>query len=158
MLAIECILKLWKVLDVWSTLVYLLHYILKCIHLDWRWLLGPFIYVLIQTLRLIVYIISIPDEELYSDTAVRCIASYVVKIIWCSRWLVPILGLCIALFAVAEGWLLLKIGWFFLFCHIQNDNRLILKKNVTPSYQAMLTDFWLFYYRILASTCFANFW
>ena len=27
----------------------------------------------------------------------------------------PILRLCIALFAVAEGWLLLDIGWFVLF-------------------------------------------
>ena len=27
----------------------------------------------------------------------------------------PVLGLCVALFAVAEGWLLLDIGWFVLF-------------------------------------------
>ena len=34
------------------------------------------------------------------------------------RWfwnLPPVLWLCIALFAVAEGWLLLDIGWFVLF-------------------------------------------
>ena len=27
-----------------------------------------------------------PDEELFSETAVGCTASYFVKIIWCSRW------------------------------------------------------------------------
>ena len=64
----------------------LLHYILKCIHLEWRWLFGPFRYMLIQTVWLIVYIISIPDEELFSETAVGCTASYFVKIIWCSCW------------------------------------------------------------------------
>ena len=39
-------------------------------------------------------------------------------IIWCSRWFCnphPILRLFIALFAVAEGLLLLDIGWFVLF-------------------------------------------
>ena len=95
-----------------------LHYIFKCIHLEWRWLFGPFRYVLIQTVRFIVYIISIPDEKLFSVTAVGCITSYFVKIIWCSRWLStppPILRLYIALFAVAEGWLLLDIGGFVLF-------------------------------------------
>ena len=33
-----------------------------------------------------VYCISIPDEELFSETAVGCTASYFVKILWCSRW------------------------------------------------------------------------
>ena len=33
-----------------------------------------------------VLIISIPDEELFSETAVGCTASYFVKIIWCFRW------------------------------------------------------------------------
>ena len=33
-----------------------------------------------------VKIISIPDEELFSETYVGCTASYFVKIIWCSRW------------------------------------------------------------------------
>ena len=58
-----------------------------------------------------------PDEELFSQTVVGCTASYFVKIIWCSRWFCnpPILRVCIALFAVAEGWLLLDIGWFILF-------------------------------------------
>ena len=69
----------------WCTLVQLLHYILNCIHLKWRWLFGPFRYMLIQTVRFIVWIISIPDEELFSETAVGCTASYFVKYIWCSR-------------------------------------------------------------------------
>ena len=30
--------------------------------------------------------VLIPDEELLSETAVGCIASYFVKIIWCSGW------------------------------------------------------------------------
>ena len=64
----------------------MLHYILKCIHLEWRWLFGPFRYMFIQTVWLIVLIISIPDEELFSETAVGCTASYFVKIIWCSCW------------------------------------------------------------------------
>ena len=42
----------------------LLHYIPKCIHLEWRWLFGTFRYMLIQTVWLIVKIISIPDEDL----------------------------------------------------------------------------------------------
>ena len=96
----------------------MLHYILKCIHLEWRWLFGPFRYMLIQTVWLIVYIISIPDEELFFETFVGCTASYFVKIIWCSCWFCtppPILRLNIAYFAVAEGWLLLDIGLFVLF-------------------------------------------
>ena len=42
--------------------------------------------MLIQTVWLIVLIISIPDEELFSETAVGCTASYFVNIIWCSCW------------------------------------------------------------------------
>ena len=38
-------------------------------------------YMLIQTVPYIVQIISIPDEELFSETSVGCIASYFVKII-----------------------------------------------------------------------------
>ena len=34
----------------------------------------------------LVYIISIPDEELFSETTVGSTASYFVKIILCSRW------------------------------------------------------------------------
>ena len=70
-----------------------------------------------QTVRVFVKIISIPDEELFSETAVGCTASYFVKIIWCSRWFGPPFHLrkFPALFAVAEGWLLLNIEWFFVF-------------------------------------------
>ena len=116
--------KIW-INTLWCTLVQLLHYILKCIHLEWRWLFGPFRYMLIQTVWLNVLIISIPDEELFSETAVGCTASYFVKIIWCSCWFwtpPPILRLSIAYFAVAEGWLLLVIGWFVLFFFIQINN------------------------------------
>ena len=45
------------------------------------WLFGPFRYMIIQIVWLIVKIISIPDEELFSETAVGCTASYFVKII-----------------------------------------------------------------------------
>ena len=36
--------------------------------------------MLIQTVRFIVKIISIPDEELFSETAVGCTASYFLKV------------------------------------------------------------------------------
>ena len=56
MLAIECIWsygKFW-INTIWCTWVQMLHYILKCIHLEWRWLFGPFRYMLIQTVWPIV--------------------------------------------------------------------------------------------------------
>ena len=59
--------------------------------------------------------IIFPDEELFSETSVGCIASYFVLIIWCSRWfciLPSLLRHCIAIFAIAEGWLLLDMGLF----------------------------------------------
>ena len=46
-------------------------------------------------LKLNYDIISIPDEELFSETYVGCTASYFVLIIWCSRWF------CIPLFWVS---------------------------------------------------------
>ena len=74
-----------------------------------------------QTVRVFVKIILIiPDEELIFEAFVGCTASYFVKTIWCSRWFLqnlrppPHLRQCIALFAVAEGWVLLDIGWFIL--------------------------------------------
>ena len=72
--------------SLWCTLVQLLHYILKCIHLEWRWLFGPFTYMLVQTVWFILKIISIPYEEWFSGTTVGCTATYFVKIIWWSRW------------------------------------------------------------------------
>ena len=54
----------------------------------------------------------------FSETAVECTASYLVYMIWCSRWFCcpyPHLMQCIALFVVDEGLLLLDIGWFVLF-------------------------------------------
>ena len=72
----------------------------------------------IQTDRNFVKIISIPEKELFSETAVGYTASYFFKIIWCSRWFCissPRLRQRIALFAFIEGWLLLDIGWFVVF-------------------------------------------
>ena len=51
--------SIWKMAEMYisereCTLVQLLHYILKCIHLEWRWLFGPFRYIWIQTVWLIV--------------------------------------------------------------------------------------------------------
>ena len=45
-------------------------------------------------------------------TTVRCTASYFVKIMWCSLCFVtpPHLRLCIALFAIVEGWLLVRVS------------------------------------------------
>ena len=52
------------------------------IHLIWNGIKCPWNYILIQTVRFRVLIISIPDEELFSETTVGCIASYLVQIIW----------------------------------------------------------------------------
>ena len=38
------------------------------------------------TVRVFVKIVSIADEELFSETAVGCTGPYFVLIIWCSRW------------------------------------------------------------------------
>ena len=86
----------------------MLHYILKCNHF------GMTIF------RDFVKIISIPDEELFSKTAVGCTAPHLILIIWCSHWFCTPsshLRQCIALYTVAEGWLLLDIGWFVLLFH-----------------------------------------
>ena len=57
----------------------------------------------------------------FSGTTVGRTASYFFKIIWYSRWfcnLSPHFGQCLALFAVAEGRLLLDPGWFVLLLHV----------------------------------------
>ena len=61
---------------------------------------------------------SLQGYALWVHSFFDLILFYFVKIIWCSCWLCtppPILRLNIAYFAVAEGWLLLDIGWFVLF-------------------------------------------
>ena len=65
-------------------------------------------------------IISISDEELFSEAVVGWTVSHFVKRIWCSRWFCnnPLFG---SLFAVTEGWLLLDIGWCVLFFYIVNN-------------------------------------
>ena len=78
----------------------LLHFILKCNYFG------------MIAVSVFVKIISIPDEALLSETFVGCTASYFVKIIhvpvdFC---IPPLLRQCIAIYAVAEGWLLLDIG------------------------------------------------
>ena len=62
--------------------------------------------MLIQTVRFIVQIISIPEEELFSETTLT--KSYDIPVGFVHH---PVISrLCNALFAVAEGWLLLDIG------------------------------------------------
>ena len=88
MLAIESYLKLWKVSDKYFVMnisataaLYSKMYSFGMTFVIWSFYIYNFRYMLIQTVRLIVYFISIPDEELCSETAVGCTASYFVKII-----------------------------------------------------------------------------
>ena len=67
--------------------------------------------MLIQNVRFIVLIISMPGEELFSETTVGTLSKlYIYDVPVGFVIPLPILRLCIALFAVAEGWLLLDIG------------------------------------------------
>ena len=50
----------------------------------------------------------------FSEKAVRCNASYFVKIIWCSRWFCNPLFFNVV-YCFICGWLLLDFGWFVLF-------------------------------------------
>ena len=77
----------------------------------------------IDTVWAFIKILSIPDEEWFSETAVGYTATYFIKILLCSRWfcIPPHLRQCIVLFAVAEGWLLLDIGWFALLLYNDDD-------------------------------------
>ena len=99
-------------------IIEILYCIKKCIHLEWRWLFDLCWYILIQTVRFIVLIINIPDEKLFSETAVGAALHtlskfYDVPVVFV--YPLPILRLRIALFAIYEGWLLLNIEWFVLF-------------------------------------------
>ena len=122
-------------------LVQLLHYILNCIHLEWRWLFGPFRYMWIQTVR---------SKLLASWWGIifRNVRR-VHRFILCQNYMMfplvlnpppPILRLCIDLFAVAKGWLLLDIGWFVLFlqnkiCEIPHQHNTIKHtgKHLSPN-------------------------
>ena len=90
MLVRECILiygKNW-IRTLRCTLVQPLHYILKCNNLEWRWFIWSF-YIYVNTncsVYCLILIISIPNEELFSETAVGCIASYFVS----KLYLVPV--------------------------------------------------------------------
>ena len=62
---------------------------------------------------------------LFSETGVGCTALFFVKTIWCLFCIPPppLLSLCIALFAVAEGWPSLDIGylfWSWIICFRRN--------------------------------------
>ena len=68
------------------------------------------------TVPVFVKTIRIPDDDLFSETIVGCTASYFVKTMFTMNFVHPFhLSQCIDLIAVAEGWLLLDIGWFVLF-------------------------------------------
>ena len=61
--------------------------------------------------------------------------------------------MCIALFAVAEGWLLLDIGWFVLFLKFKDDPYTVsLDRDTDPqclfSQSAMLHYYFKTLYRI----------
>ena len=129
--------KFW-INTVWCTLVQLLHYILKCIYLEWRLLFVPFRYMLIQTVRLMSTLLASLMRNYFpkrpSGAPIHTLSNlYDVPVGFVTP--PPILRLCIALFAVAEGWLLLDIGWFVLFnwhfcwrrgfCHM-NESDLVL--------------------------------
>ena len=73
-------------------------------------------YIDIILLQIFVKIIASLLRNHFSETAIGCATS-------CQNYMMiplvfnsPNLRQCIALFAVAEGWLLLDIGWFVLCC------------------------------------------
>ena len=74
--------------------------------------------VKIDTVWVFIKILSIPDEEWFSEMAVGCTATYFIKIfkdISVGFVTPPSFEAVYSLFAVAEGWLLLDIRWFVLF-------------------------------------------
>ena len=74
-------------------------------------------------------------------TAVQCTTSYFVQIIWRSCWfcnLTLFFEICIALFAVAKGWLLLDNWWFLFFIKLWESVTLPnVKKNVWNNTEIM---------------------
>ena len=52
MLFVGCVLRFW-IDSLWCALVQLLHCILKCVHLELRWLFGPFRCMLMQAVRFV---------------------------------------------------------------------------------------------------------
>ena len=124
-LAIECILNLWKVLNVYlvmyngATASLYFWNVFTWNDVGYLVLWDICYYKLFSSLsKLLVSLI----RNYFSETTVGCTAWYFVKIIWCSRWFwnPPIFRLYITLFAVAEGSLLLDIGWFVLFLVISH--------------------------------------
>ena len=94
---------------------------LKCIYFEWRWLFGPFRYMLIQTVQFLSKLLASLMRNHFPKRPSGAPLHIFFKIIRCSRWFcnpVPNLRLCIALFAVAEGLLLTDIGWCVLFSYL----------------------------------------
>ena len=91
----------------WWTLVQLLHYILKCLHLEWRWLFCPFRYMFIQTIRLMSKLLASLMRNYFPKRPSGAPLHNLSELYDVPVGLVPppppILKLCIALFAVAEG-------------------------------------------------------
>ena len=75
------------------------------------------IWSFLDTLRDFVIIIKIPDEKVFSETAIGHTASYFEKLYDVLIGFVTPRShkrLCNALWAFAERWLLVDIGWFVL--------------------------------------------
>ena len=81
--------QFWKYL-IWSFFIEMLSILEICYfgHLDVIYVNLPAKMLLnIDTAWAFIKIVSIPDEEYFSETAVGCTATYFVKILECSRWL-----------------------------------------------------------------------
>ena len=92
---------------------------------------------------------NIPDEDLFSEITVECTVSYFVKIIGCFRcFLSPalLLSQCIALYAVAKGWLFLDIGLLVSFLNPKVQNFLyfvfVVCINATAALYFKVLSFW----------------
>ena len=77
------------------------------------------------TVSVFVKIIGILDEELFSETDVGCTAPYILSALYdVPVGVAPLLlKHCIAIFAVAKGWLLFDIGWIVLFLEFQRKKK-----------------------------------
>ena len=128
----------------------MLHYILKCIHLEWRWLFGPFrckykLFGLLSTLLASLMRNYFPKQP--SGAPLHTLSKlYDVPVGFVTP--PPILRLNIAYFAVAEGWLLLDIGWFVLFMysstHPANVHELGFEREMMVRHRQHWTSFLAF--------------
>ena len=110
MLAIECILNLWKVLVLYSKNVFIWN------DVGYFVLLDVCNYKLFRSLsKLLASLMSNYFPKRPSGAPLLTLSKLCDASVWFCTTPPPILKLCIALFAVAEGWLLLDIGLFVLF-------------------------------------------